>query len=86
MQVFDTPKFIKSVVHLKTKKMKKIIKLAFIGLLTLSLPSVAFADASASAKNKCRNDKRYKSKAKVNGPNGCKREKYVDKNCFSATS
>ncbi len=86
VQVFDTPKFIKSVVHLKTKKMKKIIKLAFIGLLTLSLPSVAFADASASAKNKCRNDKRYKSKAKVNGPNGCKREKYVDKNCFSATS
>ncbi len=66
--------------------MKKLIKLVFIGLLALSLPSLAFADASASAKNKCKNGKRYKSKAKVNGPNGCKRDKFVDKNCSSATS
>lgn len=57
-----------------------------IGFLTLNLPHMAFADGSASAKNKCRNDKRYKSKAKVNGPNDCKREKYVDKNCSAATS
>lgn len=57
-----------------------------IGLLTISIPSIAFADAGASAKNKCRNGKRYKSKAKVNGPNSCQRERYVDKNCSSATS
>lgn len=66
--------------------MKKLIKIVFIGFLTLSIPSVAFADGSASAKNKCKNGKRYKSKAKVNGPNGCKREKYKDNNCSSATS
>lgn len=66
--------------------MKKLIKIVFIGFLTMSLPSVAFADGSASAKNKCKNGKRYKSKAKVNGPSGCKRERYKDKDCSSATS
>ncbi len=38
VQVFDTPKFIKSVVHLKTKKMKKLI----YGTLFLAIVGIGF--------------------------------------------
>ena len=41
----------------------------------------AFSDADATARNKCRNGKRYKAKAKVNGPNGCARTVIRDNNC-----
>jgi hypothetical protein len=66
--------------------MKNLFKIVLLGFLTLSISPVSFADAGASAKNKCKNGKRYKSKAKVNGPNSCKREKYVDINCQYASS
>lgn len=40
-----------------------------------------YSDADASVRNKCRNGKRYKAKAKVNGPNGCIRTVVRDNNC-----
>jgi hypothetical protein len=65
--------------------MKKLICLMlFVG--TIIIPFSSLADGRASARNKCRNDVRYKAKAKVNGPNSCVRERFVDKNCSSAES
>lgn len=61
--------------------MKKSIYLLSLILLIIGTPNFSFAHATASAKNKCKNGKRYKAKAKVNGPNGCARTVLKDNNC-----
>lgn len=58
-------------------------------LLILSLAivySYAYSGADASARNSCVNGKKYKAKAKVNGPNGCARTVIRENNCQEANT
>jgi hypothetical protein len=65
--------------------MKKFLSIVLM-ITALVISNQALADSHASARNKCKNGKRYKTKVKVNGPNGCAREVYKDNNCSSSES
>ncbi|MCE3295981.1 MAG: hypothetical protein K0R65_1695 [Crocinitomicaceae bacterium] len=66
--------------------MKKLIYSLIAVVLFTSIPLESYADANAHARNNCRFGKRYKSKAKVNGPNGCARTVLRDNNCTGVVS